>query len=279
MPVKDMTIGYVILEAFDTPSEAKIISENSKRVIAEGCTQTAEEENRNGRCYLTQDLLRELTCSRTIELLNAGYMRGESGHPCDPSIIRQQTVQPDNCCVKYLKFWMDGPIVMSQFQGTNNSLGEAFDMDLRDGDKPAFSLRALGTLKNMRGRNVVENLKMITYDHVIYPSHPGAYTSRLVTESVNIAKSKGTDTTPLMEQSVNKNGLIIPITNEAVMSYIKNESANISNIINQFEMMYESMNLVRGGTSVQLVSKSGDIFIVNLESHIQNEIQDYCMNK
>lgn len=270
------TIGYAILEAFESPSEAQVISESNRRVVAEGILQTAEETNRNGRCYLHEDLMREITCPRTMELLKAGQMRGESGHPCDNSIIRQQTVQPDHCSVKYLKMWMDGNNVMAHFQGTNNALGEAFDLDLRDGDKPSFSLRALGTLKNNGGRNVVENLKMICYDQVIYPSHVGAYATRLVTETSNMAAANGFDSRPVMEQSVNKNGLLLPITNAAVMSYIKNESTNIMSMINQFEFMYESMSLINNGSAVQLVGKNGDVFVVNLESHIQNEIFDYC---
>ena len=71
----NMPIGYVILEGapLEVP-EAKVISENGKRVIGEGIIQTAEEENRNGRCYLQHDLLREINCARTKELLSTGLI-------------------------------------------------------------------------------------------------------------------------------------------------------------------------------------------------------------
>jgi hypothetical protein len=282
-------IGYAILESYDTPSEAHVVSDG-RRVMAEGILQEAEEENRNGRVYLVGDLLKEITCPRTIELLNAGYMRGEAGHPVGPgseSIVRQQTIEPGNVCVKFTKLWMDGNFVMGRFRGTNNSLGEAFDLDLRDGDKPAFSLRALGSLENIRGRNVVRDLKIITYDSVIYPSHPKAYTTRLVEEAANVARNKNSiitesagrnsgsyPTKSILEQSVNKNGSLIPIMNEDVMSYIKTESANISSILGQIDCFYESAQLI--GSQVRLVTKAGDVFMVNLESHVQDEIQSYC---
>ena len=93
----NMPIGYIILEG--APSEipnATIIKESNKRAIGEGIVQTAEEENRNGRCYLQPDLLREVQCARTKELLTTGNMLSENGHPMDTSMIRQQTIDPNN---------------------------------------------------------------------------------------------------------------------------------------------------------------------------------------
>lgn len=265
-------LGYVILESapMEIP-EANIVSESGKRVIGEGIIQTAEEENRNGRCYLQPDLLAETKCPRTIELLSTGNMLSENGHPMDQSIIRQQTIDPNNTVARFLKIWMEGNNVMAHFKGTNNALGEEFDQDLREGVKPSWSLRALGSLENIRGRNIVRNLKVITWDRVIFPSHPHAYTTRLVTESavtMNGAK----------HEDINKNGMLIPITNESVISYIKSESANIKSLLEQIDFMYESTKLLPGNR-VQLVAKSGDIFVVNLESHISNEIEAFCHNK
>lgn len=264
------TIGYVILEGTPTEiPEANIVAESGKRVIGEGIIQTAEEENRNGRCYLHEDLAREIECARTRELLSTGNMLSENGHPMDTSMIRQQTIDPNNTVARFLKIWMDGNNVMAQFKGTNNDKGEEFDQDLREGVLPSWSLRALGGLENVHGRNIVQNLRVITWDRVIYPSHPHAYTTRVVSESANIGK----DTNDFLT-----NGTIIPITNDSMISYIKSESANIKSLINQIDFMYESVRLI-GNDKVQMVAKNGDVFVVNLESHITNEIQSYCMKR
>lgn len=262
------TIGYVILEGapLEIP-EAKVIAESNKRVIGEGIIQTAEEENRNGRCYLHADLAREIDCPRTRELLSTGNMLSENGHPMDTSMVRQQTIDPNNTVARFLKIWMDGNNVMAQFKGTNNTKGEEFDQDLREGVLPSWSLRALGGLENIHGRNVVQNLRVITWDRVIYPSHPHAYTTRLVTESAGLGKTS---------EDFLTNGTIIPITNESMISYIKSESANIKSLLNQIDFMYESVRLINND-KVQMVAKNGDIFVVNLESHITNEIQSYCI--
>lgn len=262
-------IGYVILESAPIAiPDAKIVTENGRRVIGEGIIQTAEEENRNGRCYLHNDLLREINCARTKELLNTGNMKAENGHPMDTNMVRQQTIDPNNVVAKFLKIWMDGNNVMAQFKGCNNDKGEEFDQDLREGELPSWSLRALGSLTNLDGRNVVENLRVITWDRVIYPSHPHAYTTRLVTESVG---GLDVDTTLM-----NKNGMLIPITNDQVLSYIKTESANIKSLLGQIDFMYESTRLINP-TQVQLISKAGDMFIVNLENYISTEIMNYCI--
>lgn len=272
MPINP--IGYVILES--APVEApdvKIVSDSTnKRVIGEGILQTAEEENRNGRCYLRSDLEREIKAPRQIELLSTGNMLAENGHPMDTAMVRQQTIMPGNTVARFLKIWMDGDNVMGQFKGTNNTLGEEFDQDLREGVKPSWSLRALGSLESINGRNVVQNLRVITWDRVIYPSHPHAYTTRLVTESTGLAEASSIN-------KMNKNGLLIPITNDSVLSYIKNESTTIKSLLSQIDFMYESTSLINKGSQVRLVAKNGDIFVVNLEAHISNEIQNYCVNR
>ena len=268
--MKDKRIGYAILESSVESTDVELISDNKRRVVATGTVQEAEADNRNGRCYSLNELLREISCERTQELIAHRQMNGEYGHPLDDSVIRQQTIDPKNVCVEFRKFWNEGNLIKAQFQGTNNNYGEYFDQDLRDGKKPAFSLRALGTLENIGGHNMVKNLKFITYDSVIYPSHKKAYTEQIITEA---AISKATF------DSVNDKGKIIPITNEQVISYIKQESANIKSILSQFDTLYESMKLVNRNRDVQLVTKDGAIFVVNLENYIQDEIRDYCVNK
>lgn len=274
-------IGHVILEDSYVPEDTTIISKTNGKPVAEACLQEAEEENRNGRSYLTEDLIREQNCPRTKELIAAGYMLGEAGHPTDTSIVRQQTIDPKETAVRYLKFWMDGPKWMAHYTGTNNPYGEAVCKDLESGCRPAFSMRSLGTLQQVNGKNLVRDLKYITHDFVIFPSHPGAYTSKLVTESANgdVRSFKSYLEAAVYERESRRPSnasSTIPIYNEQVMSYIKNESANLKSIIEQFEIFYESIEILNGGSSVMMVSKNGDRFYVNMESYIKNDIEHYC---
>jgi len=255
-----MNIGYVICEAPTTSTDMKVVYTKGNRLIAEGTLQDADEQNRNGRVYSAKDLFPQLTCSRTVELLKSGNMKGEDGHPMSKDIARQQTIDPTLVSVKFLKFWTDGNLVKSQYKGTNNALGEYFNADLMDGELPSFSLRALGTMDNVGGKAYVRNIKLITYDRVIFPSHKRAYTDKILTES-----AAGLPSTNKLIVTENYNGMITPITNDTVMSYIRQESCNLNTIMDNFDTFYESIDLIDNGRNVRLMSKAGDLFVVNLE--------------
>lgn len=265
--MENYSIGYVICEGATIQADTKIVTESNDRVIAEAIVQTADETNRNGRLYRRADLEREISCPRTMELLKTGNFLGHDSHPTDTSLAVQQTIDPNKCSTQFLKFWMDGNNVMAHYRGWVNELGANLDKCLRQGDSPSWSLRALGTISNKSGVSVVENLRLITYDRVIYPSHTKAYTTKLISESANVK-----------EVNESANSLLIPITNEKVINYIKTESCNLKSIFNNFDTLYESMTIINNGRDVQLMDKAGNLFIVNIESYISDEIMNYCAN-
>ena len=267
-------IGYMICETSAAPTDITVVGSTNNRTIAEGILQDMNIRNRNGRFYDSRDLSPEINGPRIRELMAAGYMRGECGHPMSKDIMRQQTIDPANVCVQYTKIWIDGNDIRSQFKGTNNRFGEDFDADLKDNCKPAFSLRALGTVENTKRGAEVKNVKVITWDNVIYPSHPRAYTTGVVSESnTNILEQSSGSRLYIPE---NDRGLMIPITNDKIVDYIKHESSNLENVMKTFDLLYESMELVNGGTQVRITDRVGSSFIISLESHIQNEIMNYC---
>ena len=257
-------IGYIIHES-TMESKPNVINEDGKRVVAEAVMQDADNQNRNGRCYRQRDLQREINCPRTKELITFKNLKGELSHPTDPSIARQQTIDGKLCCFRMDKLWMDGNLVKAIVRGTNNDYGEEFDEDLREGETKAFSLRALGSIVTENGRNYVDNLRLITYDCVIYASHPCAHTTKIISESGDVVNYTKTES-----------GLLIPITTESVISYVKSESANLKNVFNTFDTLCESMAVINRGKDVQMITKSGDMLVINLESYIQNEIMEYC---
>lgn len=266
----DKNIGYIINESNITGFEkTNIISENKDgKVLAEGILQTANETNRNRRYYSSEELFPQLTAPRTLELLEAGYLRAELGHPLSTDLVRQQTIDDTRTCAQFLKLWTEGNNIWARFRGTNNSYGKAFDADLKDGCKPAWSLRALGTIVNTKNGAEVKHLRVITWDQVIYPSHPAAYTQRLVSESAACLYGNESSYEPVSR--------IIPFSNKSVIDYIKSESANLKYVKENFDFAYNSINLDKDGKSVSLTTNDGDTIIVNLETAISNEIMNYC---
>ena len=286
-----MNIGYIICETATTyVDKVNIIKESagsSRRLVGEGVLQTADEKNRNGRWYGKEELFPQIKAPRTMELLKAGYLRAECGHPLSKDLARQQTIDAKLCCAQFLDLWTEGNNVMGRFKGTNNDLGEEFDMDLRDGCFPAWSLRALGTVDETSRGLEVKNLKLITYDNVIYPSHPGAYTKRIVSEST---EELGDYTRKRPEHVVtestgghtyvdNGKGLLVPINNQSVIDYIKTESCSFHKIKESFDLLYETIVPIDNCTKIQMTDRFGSTIVVNLEDYIHNEIMDYCANR
>ena len=124
--------------------------------------------------------------SEGLELLRTGNLRAENGHPLSKELIRQQTIDPEKTVAIFLKLWTEGNFIKATFQGTNDARGEEFNKDLLCGFSPSWSLRALGTIQNTARGAEVKGIKVITWDRVIYPSHPRAYTDGIISESGNL---------------------------------------------------------------------------------------------
>lgn len=270
----DAVIGSIIIEGATTVEDSLITSNSGKRVIAEGTLQDMDVENRNKRIYAKEDLAPEINGPRMTELIKAKEFKGEYGHPLSDDLVRQQTIDPKFVCVQFNKIWIEGNLVKANFQGTNNDYGSYFDQDLRDGHKPAFSLRALGSIENRGGKAYVKAPKIITWDSVIYPSHKVAYTDKIVTEAAM-------DGTPIYENQLvvpeNDPGTIITLKESdarTVINRMQRESANLVTIMDTFDGLFDDITLVKENT-LMLTSRFGEKLYVNLEDHIQNIIRDY----
>lgn len=269
-------IAYIIQESTEEVKEMQMVGERNNKPVAEGYLQTdLNEKNRNGRIYGTKGIKKEVEGDRIQkELIPTGNMKGHDGHPSDPNMAVQQTIDPKLCSVKYTKIWMEGDNVKAQFTGTNNALGKAFNEDILDGEKPSFSLRAIGSVANRGGAVYVENVKIVTWDRVYYPSHKRAYMTNLLTESTGLSESAINNSVDLYNK--NGAGILLPVTTDDIRNYIKEESQDVHKIIESFDVFFNSLTLIEGGTSVQMVTKEGDIMIVPLSGYIQDEMMRYC---
>ena len=283
-------IGYIINESAPIVTEFTVTEDTRSgihRVTGTGILQTGNERNRNGRFYRTEDLAREINAPRQKELISTGNLLSEASHPLSTELIRQQTIDPRNSCARFLKLWMEGDNVMGTFQGTNNDLGETFDKDLRMGVKPAFSLRALGTISATPQGALVENLKMITYDYVIYPSHPGAYTQGVLNESSsllsdpisNFKLTNANDATKSFIKEFTNEDVVNAIKqtqlDESAIDYIKDKSHNFYLLKEAFDMThFDTIDFIND-KQVVLTEAGNATIIMNIEDYIAKEIQNY----
>lgn len=269
------SIGYIICESDISPKVTNI--SNAKingKLVAEGILQTADERNRNGRYYAEEELFPQLTAPRTLELLRAGYLRAEMGHPLSKDLQRQSMIDDTKTCARFLKLWTVGKDIWATFTATNNMNGEAFNADLAEGCLPAWSLRALGTIDKTRRGMEVRNLRLITWDQVIYPSHPGAYTQRIISESTVMNESTSIDISE--KNDMVGEAMIIPITDNNIISFIQSESSNLKFVRECFDFAYDSISVNENGTKVLLTTKAGETIAINMESYVHNELMHYA---
>lgn len=270
-------IGSVFLEGAVTVEDTIIRDTGSgiNRVTAEGTLQDTDVENRNKRIYETKDMAEEIRSQRIQELVAAKQMKGEHGHPLTNDLVRQQTIDPKLTSVSFLKIWMDKNLIKAVFKGTNNAYGAEFDADLRDGCKPAFSLRALGGLITKNGKAYVQKPKIVTWDHVIFPSHRVAYTEKVLSESYVVEKNIVT------QQFIVPNrdpGTVIHLTNsDAVdaLNRLQRESANIGTILDTFEGLYEQVTVLENN-NLCLSTRYGEKLVLPMDKYVTKTIMDYA---
>ena len=273
--------AYIICESDINPSLEKVEKGIDGKAIGEGILQTADERNRNGRYYAEEELFPQLVAPRTKELLDAGYLRAEMGHPLSKDLARQSVIDDKITCARFLTLWTEGKNIWARFKGTNNKYGQAFDLDLKDNCKPAWSLRALGSVMQTSRGAEVKNLRIITWDNVIYPSHPGAYTQRVVSEATALNESGVIvpENNPILENDLEGKAFITPIKNEQVLSYIQSQSGNYKFIKECFDFVYKDIVVNEAGTKVFLTTNEGETLVVPIESYIHNELMNYATNK
>ena len=282
--MKNNIAAYIICESDINTSLEKVEKGVDGKAIGEGIIQTADERNRNGRYYAEEELFPQLVAPRTKELLAAGYLRAEMGHPLSKDLARQSVIDDKITCARFLTLWTEGKNIWARFKGTNNEYGRAFDLDLKEGCKPAWSLRALGSVVQTSRGAEVKNLRVITWDNVIYPSHPGAYTQRIVSESLAIAnEAVTTGTTPtgkiITENDLNGVAMITPIKNEQILNFLQEQSGNLKFIKECFDFVYKDIVVNERGTKVFLTTNEGETLVVPIESYIHNEIMNYASKR
>lgn len=295
----NLVIGTFIHEAVTNSEDCCITSESNGKAYATGTIQDLEVKNRNGRMYMKKDMEEEIKGERLTELIKAKQLRGHAGHPSQMDLNIQSVIDPKLVCVQFDCVWIDGMDIKANFHGTNNEYGKAFNMDLLEGCKPAFSLRALGSIERDRAGNcIVRNPRIITWDHVIFPSHKRAYTSKLIdssmaskpiTEGASISEGAKTYNDYynqcLITESAATDGTMLLMTNKDIMkqhvaeqalSYARSQSSNVKTMLENFDLQYESAILTNDCKNILVKMKTGDSIAIQLEQYIRSEIMNYC---
>lgn len=182
---------------YSTPFGYKVHERNNRFFLTfDAVLQSFGIKNRNQRCYDAQNIMERIENDPYIQtMLKQNSWIGELNHPYtklageELSSERLANPDPDRSSHFVRAPRLNGNLLEAHIQtDSSNEYGMNFAIKIVDGKIiPAFSARAIGTLKNLNGKPTVIVKKLICYDAVLYPSHAeavGKITQHL-NESIN----------------------------------------------------------------------------------------------
>lgn len=194
--------GKGILIEYDaghiSPKEnKKIISEMkdmdfSQDIVLYAVLQKFDTPNKNGRIYPETILKRE--AEKYQNLIQKGGALSELNHPTS------SLIDLDRVSHSILETWWDGKILMGKLKlftspgwkkmGIVSTKGDQAAMLLMNGATLGISSRGVGSLKNIKGQNMVQDdFELVCFDLVSSPSTPGAYIFKDIGERDNYQES------------------------------------------------------------------------------------------
>ena len=180
--------GHGILIEYDaghvSPEDNKQIIREAKEMdfsqdlILYAVLQKFDTPNKNGRIYPELLLKRENEKYQT--LIKKGGALNELNHPSS------SLIDLDRVSHSILETWWDGKILMGKIKlftspgwrkmGIVSTKGDQAAMLIMNGAILGISSRGVGSLKNVKGQNIVqEDFELVCFDLVSSPSTPGAY--------------------------------------------------------------------------------------------------------
>ena len=150
----------------------------SQDLILYAVLQKYDTPNKNGRIYPESLLKREN--EKYQSLIKKGGALNELNHPSS------SLIDLDRVSHSILETWWDGKILMGKIKlftspgwkkmGIVSTKGDQAAMLLMNGATLGISSRGVGSLKSVRGQNMVQDdFELVCFDLVSSPSTPGAY--------------------------------------------------------------------------------------------------------
>lgn len=150
----------------------------SKELILYAVLQKYDTPNKNGRIYPEFILKREN--DKYQQVIQNGGALNELNHPSS------SLIDLDRVSHSILETWWEGKILMGKIKlytspgwqkmGIISCKGDQAAMLLMNGATLGISSRGVGSLKNIKGQNIVqEDFELVCFDLVSSPSTPGAY--------------------------------------------------------------------------------------------------------
>ena len=205
---------------------------------------TFDEINRNQRQYKADNIRECLLTEKIQSLLADNAFYGERDHPT------QETENGKLTPERIQAIWMPNRshlikrprIIGDELQAhietcAGTDVGVGFAKDIIQGLKPAFSCRAIASMKLINGKPTVIVRRLITYDWVLYPSHKRAH---MISSPKGVMKSIKAFTESTMDTVKDVVGyILIPL--QEILESVGKTDVNTQMIMESFELTPESL--------------------------------------
>jgi len=255
-------VGFLLQEAAFVDERPEVIEDNGQvarfKAIFQRVTRANEsvQGNRNKRFYRDNVLMEAISSVPVQEKLRTRTLFGEANHPFEKDLTRQMVV--DKTRISHLITRLSPPDSAGLVRGMVETAATACGRDMRgliveNKSCAAFSMRGIGAMRKHTGSGlleVVSPLALTTYDWVDFPSHSEAYMERTSTTSVT-------------------EGGMIAVTEDALAAFVRDQSRNVQDVIDQFEM--EGKVTVTEDQAKAIITSSKAQVMVFLETDIRRE--------
>jgi len=133
----------------------------------------AEGVNKNKRLYPIDELRGEVK-RYNEEMITPGRAMGELNHPASAD------VDLERACHIVTELYEQDNVFFGKSKVLTTPCGQIVRSLINDGVKVGMSSRALGTLEESRGHNVVRNMRLVAVDCVADPSFPKAFVNGIL---------------------------------------------------------------------------------------------------
>lgn len=153
-------------------------------LFIKGPYMMAEGVNKNKRLYPIEELRREVRRYEE-EMIAPGRAMGELNHPTSAD------VDLERACHIVTDLYEDNNVFYGKSKVLSTPCGMIVRSLVNDGVKVGMSSRALGTLEENSGHNVVRNLKLVAIDCVADPSFPKAFVNGILESKQWVVSENG----------------------------------------------------------------------------------------
>jgi len=276
------SVGCIIISE-NTSFIPEILDDNKDFIKFPAVFQEIDRINRNNRAYGDQ-LITSLNTPHMKEKIRTKNFVGECGHPMatgdlEKDAKRQTYILHNNVSHIITELKVNGKIIEGIVETYNGFKGPDMMGAVRQGVEIGFSLRALGNLTNGPNgiKRVDDEILIISYDWVFFPSYPNAYMKNNNNKSF---QDRSIDPIP----SVNMNGLKEEFINFEIgemLNYIINKSDNLISLGESFEFGSTSLNenaSLSGDNSSLYIKDNDNIIKCFLEKSLTKDIDNFLLS-